>query len=123
METPAPDTVLPLLDRLCRIRSFRLKNGGQGEQGIAEFISEFLRQFPWLTVEIEKVPTKDPSDEGFCNVFAYSGKPSEIRFLVVGHLDTVSPSGGWSVEEFSERDGRYYALGAIDTKAGIGRVP
>jgi acetylornithine deacetylase/succinyl-diaminopimelate desuccinylase-like protein len=56
------------------------------------------------------------------NVLAVDGIPSDLELLLVAHMDTAPPSAGWTVPEFSVRDGHYYALGASDAKAGIAAI-
>jgi succinyl-diaminopimelate desuccinylase len=107
------DSLLSLLDRLCRERGYRRDKGGPGERGIAELVAEELRAHSWLTV------TVDDLGGGFFNVLALDGDPSEVEFLVVGHLDTVTPSPGWTKREFTDDGTNYYALGAVDTRGGI----
>ncbi len=107
------DSVLSLLDRLCRTRGYRVDKGGPGERAIAELVAEELRRFPWLTVEVVHL-----GDEIY-NVLAFDGDPSQTDLLVVGHLDTVIPSPNWQHEEFSSDGVNYYALGACDTRGGI----
>ncbi|MBI5793947.1 M20 family metallopeptidase [Candidatus Uhrbacteria bacterium] len=114
------DPVLSILDELCQKRGFRKEKGGPGELGIAELLAAKLREFPWLTVWIEEVhDEKGNVCPGFYNVLAFDGDPSETRFLVVGHLDTVAPATGWSRDEYTVDDGKYFALGAADTRSGI----
>lgn len=114
------NSLLVLLDELCRIRGFRKDKGGPGEQAIAKRVEQELRRFDWLTVVVEPVcDSRDNEMDGFYNVLAYDGAPEDIEFLVVGHLDTVTPSPGWTVEEFTSVGGCYHALGAIDARGGI----
>lgn len=114
------DSTLTLLDELCRIRGFRVDKGGPGEQAIARRVAQELGLFSWLTVVVEPVCDAAGNEmPGFYNVLAYSGDPSDIDLLIVGHLDTVAPSQGWTVKEFTSDHGRYYALGAIDARSGI----
>lgn len=107
------DTVLSLLDQLCRVRGYRVDKGGPGERDIAERVAAELRKHPWLTVTVEHL-----GDEIY-NVLAFDGDPSEVELLVVGHIDTVVPSPGWTKEEYSNDGTNYYALGAVDTRGGI----
>lgn len=107
------DPVLSLLDQLCRTRGYRLDKGGKGEEAIASLVASELRKHPWLTVTMEDL------GNGFFNVFAHDGNPSDVEFLVVGHLDTVVPSPNWTKEEYSNDGTNYYALGAVDTRGGI----
>lgn len=107
------DSVLSLVDRLCRTRGYRLDKRGPGEGAIAELVAAELRNYPWLTVTVEDL------GNGFFNVFACDGDPSEIEFIVVGHLDTVPPSPKWTKTEFTDDGTNYYALGAVDTRGGI----
>lgn len=104
-----------LLDDLCKTRGFRGAKEEGGERAIAEKMAELLRQFPWLTVTVEEVA------DGIFNVLAHDGEPDAIDLLIAGHLDTVPPSAAerWDQEQHSIVDGRYYALGAADTRSGI----
>ncbi len=121
--TPVPhgdaDVLLALTDALCRIPSWWRPNNRVGgvpvhnEMAVAERLAQELRSLPWLQVHIEEVAPGRP------NVLAFDGDPAETELLVVGHIDTVPPSGAWTVPEFSVRDGRYFALGAADAKAAI----
>jgi len=114
------DPVLSLLNELCRVRGYRVDKGGPGERAIAERVADELRKYPWLTVSVEEVQDeRGVACPGFYNVLAFDGDPSEVDLLVVGHLDTVTPSPGWTKPEYVVEDGRYYALGAIDTRGGI----
>jgi acetylornithine deacetylase/succinyl-diaminopimelate desuccinylase-like protein len=112
-DTNMQDTVLPLLDDLCRTRGFRKDKDGPGEEAIAHRVADELRRYPWLTVTVEDI------GEGIFNVMAFDGPPAEVKFLLVGHLDTVTPSLGWTREEFFNDGAHYYALGAVDTRGGI----
>ncbi len=117
---PDAETVLTTLDALCRIRGYRMNKSGQGEEAIALHIAERLRAYPWLIVSVDAVCDEEGTMiPGFFNVFACDGNPADVQFLVVGHIDTVTPTQGWAVEEFSVREGRYHALGAADARGGI----
>lgn len=105
------DQVLSLLDGLCRIESY---NPGPGEEAMAHRVAAEIRTHcPWLTVREREV------EEGIWNVFAFNGPVEEIKLLVTGHIDTVSPASDNTVEAHAVRDGKYYARGAADTKSGI----
>lgn len=114
-----PDPVFTLLDVLCRIPSWWRPPRVTGalpehsEAAIAGYLAEHLRQCPWLEVHVEEVRPGRP------NVLALDGPEEEVELLIAGHLDTVPPSAGWTLPQHSVRAGRYYALGAADTKGGI----
>lgn len=117
-DVPDPE-LLALTEELCRIPSWwRPAKGGRrtpehNEMDAAERIAEELRRCPWLDVRIEEVAPGRP------NVLAFDGDPAATELLIAGHVDTVPPSGGWTVPEHSIQDGRYHALGAADTKGAI----
>ena len=64
----------------------------------------------------------DEAAPGRPNVFARDCADADIELLIVGHLDTVPPTSGWTVAPHTVQDGRYCALGAADTKGGIAAV-
>jgi len=105
------DPVLSLVDQLCRIQSY---NPGPGEAEMAHRVATEIRSHcPWLTVQEREV------ESGIWNVFASNGPVEEIKLLVTGHIDTVSPAIENKIDEHTVHDGRYYARGAADTKSGI----
>ncbi len=111
------DTVISLLDTLCAIPSFWIDEQNQkksvNELALAEYIWKFLEAYPYLTLEKQIV------SDGRYNIFAYAGNVKDIELLIVGHLDTVRPSVGWSVEPSTVEGDKYYNIGATDTKDGI----
>ncbi len=117
---PVPDApLLALTDELCRIPSWwrpaapGRRTPEHNEMDVAEAIVEKLRACPWLDVQLVEVAPGRP------NVLAFDGDPAQTALLVAGHIDTVPPSGGWTVPAHSVRGGRYHALGAADTKGAI----
>ena len=105
-----------MLDALCRIRSYwqpASEGPSPGEGPLAAAIAHRLRDLPWLRVQVEECAPGRP------NVFATDGPEDAIELLIIGHLDTVPPTPGWTLPEFSVLDGRYHALGAADTKGGF----
>jgi len=116
--TCTPD-VLELTEALCRIPSWWRPSPMRGrapvhnEMDVAERIAAELRKCPWLDVRIEEVSPGRP------NVLAFDGDPADTELLIAGHIDTVPPSGGWTVPQHTVRHGRYHALGAADTKAAV----
>jgi len=111
--------LLSLTQTLCRIPSWwrpapmRGRAPVHNEMDVAERIAEELRKCPWLDVRIEEVSPGRP------NVVAFDGDPADTELLIAGHIDTVPPSGGWTIPQHEVRDGRYHALGAADTKAAV----
>lgn len=111
--------LLQLTDTLCRVPSWwRPAAVGRAvpehnEMALAEAIVVELRKCAWLEVQLIEVAPGRP------NVVAFDGDPAQTELLVAGHLDTVPPSGGWTVGENTVANGRYHALGAADTKGAI----
>lgn len=111
--------LLRLTDSLCRARSYWLPPAdgpSPGEGEVAALIADNLERHPWLRVATELAAPGRP------NVYAADCDDADVDLLIIGHLDTVPPTPGWTVDEFTVRDGRYHALGAADTKAGIAAV-
>lgn len=117
--TPCRPSLLALTEALCRIPSWWRRPEPPGtvprhnEMALAERVAAELRRCPWLDVRIEEAAPGRP------NVLAFDGPPEATELLVAGHLDTVPPSDGWTLPEHTVQHGRYHALGAADTKAGI----
>lgn len=113
MTTQSP--VLQQLKALCAIPSYHDEANNIDEAKIAAFLTETIaHDFPWLHVHQVDI------GNGMHYVFAYDGDPANIRLLIAGHLDTVCPSVNWTDGlHGTVHDGKYYHLGAADTKAGI----
>lgn len=111
----AQSPVLDQLKALCAIPSYHDEEKKVNETALANHVTETLkRDFPWLCVHQVDI------GNGMHYVFAYDGDPADIRLLITGHLDTVCPSTNWTDGlHGSVHDGKYYHLGAADTKAGI----
>ena len=105
------DTVILLVDELCKIKSYVDTDMDECDLGL--HISGTLASHHWLTVEHDIV-----QGERF-NVLASDCTLEDIELLIVGHLDTVRPSLDCKIELGSIQGDRYYNLGAGDTKGGI----
>ena len=113
------ESVIQLVDALCRIPSFWKKDKAS-EHEFAIAIKLYLEEHaPWLQVSIENIQDGEVQRP---NLLALSGSEKEVELLIIGHLDTVEPSSGWTVEEHVIQNGRYYALGASDAKGGIAGI-
>lgn len=109
------DSVIALTHELCSIPSHVDLNTQppQTEEALARHIEGLLRQNPWLHTTLQEI------QPGRFNVLAADCAPEEIQLLIIGHLDTVPMSTGWTKEPGTIQEGRYYNLGAGDTKGGI----
>jgi acetylornithine deacetylase len=106
---------LEILKDLVRINSVNpsLVEGGAGERQIAAFLHSFLER-KGIASTLQEVGA------GRFNVIAsVTGALPGPRFLLNGHLDTVSIEGMVSPFEPVERDGRVYGRGAQDMKSGL----
>lgn len=83
------------------------------EKKIGEFIFEYLKQFPFLTVEKQQVKN------GRFNIIARDNFPTKV--LWSGHIDTVQKQNGWRTDPLKPivKNRHLYGLGASDMKSGI----
>src|ERR1700743_965570 len=112
---PGTNNVVELLQDLVAIPSVNPQgNPGTdhtGEQAIAEYVADFLRQ---LGAEV----TLDPIEPGRPNVVAtFTPAQSVAHLAFAPHLDTVSVAG-MTVSPFDPvvRDGKLFGRGSTDTK-------
>ena len=113
------DPLYRRLDDLCRAPSWwRPADQGPspGEGPAAAVVARDLSERDWLRVSVEEAAPGRP------NVYAADGPDDRVELLILGHLDTVPPTPGWSQPAHSVSAGRYHALGAADTKGGIAAV-
>jgi acetylornithine deacetylase len=115
MTSGMSNAALEILKDLVRIDSVNpsLVKGGAGEGQIAAFLHSFLAR-KGIESTLQEVSA------GRFNVIAsVTGALPGPRFLLNGHLDTVSVEGMVSPFEPVERDGRVYGRGAQDMKSGL----
>ena len=88
-------------------------NGSVDERKIAEYLRHRLEPLPFLNVQAQDV------GDGRSNIVVRTA--GEPRILFAGHMDTVEPKQGWTMDQFagSVDNGRLFGLGAADTKGGI----
>lgn len=79
------------------------------EQKIGQFIFNYLKKFPWLSISKEK------TTDGRFNVVAADKFPTKI--LVCSHIDTVEPRGKWTKPRVVS--GKLYGLGSSDMKGTV----
>lgn len=105
---------LDLTKRLIAIPSF--VDTATNEKSIGEFIFQYLKQFPFLTVEKQMVK------DGRFNIIARDNFPT--RLLFNGHIDTVQPKTGWITNQYkaTSKGGRLYGLGAADMKGNVAAI-
>ena len=104
-----------ILRELVRIDSVNssLVTGGAGEEQLARFVHA-LFQHRGIESKLQEVCP------GRFNVIAHvTGALPGPRFLLNGHLDTVSVEGMVAPFEPVERDGKIYGRGAQDMKGGL----
>lgn len=100
--------ILQILDDLVRIQSF-YKPGLSNELLLARYIGSFFEHIEGYDVVYQDV------ERGRVNVLVLPKQ--EVKYLFLGHLDTVLPPVGEQEVHISE--GRFYGLGALDMKAGL----
>lgn len=105
--------LLPVLERLVTIPSWRSSDNPDVEAGVSEYLTELIqRELPWLHIDHQVV------EGNRFNIFATDGAP--VQFLFVGHLDTKPPGAEWTRRSTGERVGnRYYGRGTVDPKGGV----
>jgi acetylornithine deacetylase/succinyl-diaminopimelate desuccinylase family protein len=90
-----------------------LVSGGAGEGEVAAFVAEWMRD-AGLDVEIDEAAPGRPSVVGIAR-----GSGGGRSLMLNGHLDTVGVEGMERPFEPVVRDGRLYARGGYDMKAGV----
>jgi glutamate carboxypeptidase len=90
--------------------------GSYSRSGVNE-VGQLARQgFAELGAKVETVANAELGDTV---VATFSGDPAGPSALLIGHLDTVYPDGTCARRPYVERDGRAYAPGVSDMKAGL----
>jgi acetylornithine deacetylase len=109
-------TPIDLLKRMVSINSVNpsLVEGAPGEDEIAQFIAEFMREMG-LKTQLEEVKPSRPNVVG---ILEGSGKGPIL--LMNGHMDTVGISY-MDIDPLNPvvKDGRLYGRGSYDMKAGL----
>ena len=113
------------LERLVRIPSVSAPAFDPAPlEASAEAVAELLRRAGMNQVDILRVPVPGTGQPGAPAVVAHRpGPPGSRTVLLYAHHDVQPPGDteGWVSAPFepTERDGRLYARGAADDKAGI----
>jgi len=83
------------------------------EKEVGEWIFKFLKTNSSLKI------SKQQTGNGRFNVIAQKG--SKVKMLVTGHMDTVQPNAGWSMNPIKAKlvGNKLYGLGASDMKCGV----
>ena len=107
--------VAELLSALVAIDSVNpdLVPGGAGEEEVASYVAAWMRD-AGLDVEIDESAPGRPSVVGIAR-----GSGGGRSLMLNGHLDTVGVEGMERPFEPVIRDGRLYARGGYDMKAGV----
>jgi acetylornithine deacetylase len=110
-----PATAEELVAELVSIDSVNpdLVPGGAGEAEVAAYVGDWMRD-AGLDVEIDEAAPGRPSVVGIAR--GSGGGPS---LMLNGHIDTVGVDGMERPFEPVVRDGRLYARGGYDMKAGV----
>jgi acetylornithine deacetylase len=87
--------------------------GGAGEAEVAEFVAGWMRE-AGLEVEVDEAAPGRPSVVGIAR-----GSGGGRSLMLNGHIDTVGVEGMEQPFEPRIRDGRLYARGGYDMKAGV----
>jgi acetylornithine deacetylase len=108
------------VDLLRHLVSFRTDVTGD-ERPLADRLAELLAAHRPDAVTVMDVPRASGKPAAY--VYARFGKP---KLLVNAHLDTVPPNADWTSDPFTARidapRGRFYALGAADTKGAAAAI-
>src|SRR4029453_934799 len=109
------DPAIRLLRELVAVNSVNptLVAGAPGEAAIADLVAAEMRQ-GGLDVAIESVAPGRPNVVG-----VLEGRTKGRTLMFCGHTDTVGVAGMNDPFTPFERDGRLYARGAPDMKAGL----
>ncbi len=105
------EELIDLTRRLIRARTY---NPPGKEVRAAEVLCEYLDR---VGIDYQILSR----EEGRANVIATVGEGGGRTLLLAGHLDTVPPGGGWTVDPLGGAlvDGRIYGRGATDMKGGV----
>ncbi len=98
---------MKLLDDLIRINTYE---GDYTE--MIKFLVEYLKSNTDCKIHIQHI------SQNKANIIAIYGNP---ELLINCHMDTVKPSNSWKMDplSLSEKDDKFYGLGACDTKGNI----
>lgn len=108
-----------LLKELITIRS--CFNEPPYERDVASYLEGHLQRLGFDTqLQHAQAVQRDGIVYERCNVLAEKGQ-SDCALLVYGHMDTVPPARGWTLDPWTptQRGDRLYGLGARDMKAGL----
>jgi acetylornithine deacetylase len=110
-----PRDVAELVSALVAIDSVNpaLVQGGAGEEAVAAYVADWMRD-AGLEVHIDEAARGRPNVVGIAR-----GRGGGRSLMLNGHLDTVGVEGMERPFEPDIRDGRLYARGGYDMKAGV----
>lgn len=106
------DEVVGLLASLIRIPSFVTGKPGFNENGVVDFIEDWLRKKTSMIIERQKLPG------GRFNLIAKQG---DAETIFLGHTDTVQPSKNAPIDQMLGKvvKDEIWGRGATDMKSGV----
>lgn len=109
------DEILGLTRKLCEIES--PSGDGEGSRAVVELFTEAARKLKSFA-SVERTPAPDGYGEHLRLRFFADAPDGDKSILILGHTDTVHPRGTLASRPWREADGRIYAPGVFDMKAG-----
>ncbi len=109
----AEAAVAPLLTEL--ERWVMIDSGTHDKAGVDQVAELAAARFVRSGFTVEVVPESALGN----HVVARRAGSGQTRLLLVGHLDTVYPTGDVALRPFAIRDGRAYGPGIFDMKSGV----
>ncbi|RME01592.1 MAG: M20/M25/M40 family metallo-hydrolase, partial [Calditrichaeota bacterium] len=118
------DDMIEMQRQLCAMPALSPENGGDGETQKAEWLLNFIREWPFSILEVIKAPDDRVSSGYRPNIIAVlPGEDQSTTLWLMAHTDVVPPGdpGKWSGDPWALRiDGdKLIGRGTEDNQQGI----